>query len=103
NPDSQASQVFLQRMSDAEDYFSLVQSQGEFETTDEGRLFYGQSEEGEDRYVVVARTRSAVYTVSFLAGADSAEGAEVSENIFYRQADQLLYRLDSRFYKNIPE
>ncbi|MFD6098597.1 hypothetical protein ACFVWN_05000 [Nocardiopsis flavescens] len=67
------------------------------------RSFYGENESGENRYVVVSRTRSAVYTFSFSGDRSDVNAGVVPKNDFQRQAADVVQRMDNRFFLLIPE
>ncbi|MBB6120260.1 hypothetical protein [Nocardiopsis algeriensis] len=100
--DQSAQDIFSEVSSSAEDGFSSVESKGQRKWADSAHYFYGVAQGSVSRYMVVAQTRSAVYSVSFSGSSEDVEGGMVPEIDFERQSRDLIERLHGRFYRLIP-
>ncbi|MFY7068723.1 hypothetical protein ACOQFV_22940 [Nocardiopsis changdeensis] len=101
--DEQAAEVFESEISQAEQESNDSVEIDDHDWAGESRSFYWVSETGESHYLVVSRTRSAVYTFGFAGDSADANAGAVSKNAFQRQAADVVQRLDNRFFLLIPE
>lgn len=98
-----AGEFFEVQLAAAEEGFGSIESQSDQNWADEAHSFYGLDQDSVAKYSVVAQTRSAVYEVTFSGDPESAEGEDVPELDFERQAGDVVNRLDGRFSTVIPE
>ncbi|WP_157982367.1 hypothetical protein [Nocardiopsis sp. FIRDI 009] len=103
NRDRVAKDMLAQRLDEVESELVSVKSRADHEWSDGSHSIYGESASGVSKYIVVSRTRSAVYTVIFAGDPGSVEQGIVPEFDFQRQADALIGRLHERFFRVIPE
>ncbi|WP_306366641.1 hypothetical protein [Nocardiopsis sp. CC223A] len=101
--DEQAAQIFVSEVSEAERVNSGSSEVDDPSWAEESRAFYGVGEAGESRYLVILRTRSAVYTFDFAGDVSDANSGVVPKNDFTRQAEDVVERLHNRFFLLIPE
>ncbi|MFE3460451.1 hypothetical protein ACFXKD_23140 [Nocardiopsis aegyptia] len=100
--DEMAVEEFQDHVEEIDELFSSIEASGEQNWADSANSFYGSSNESVSQYVVVARTRSAVYTVKFSGDPASVDSGSVPELDFERQAEELVSRLQGRFFRVIP-
>ncbi|MFL1429316.1 MULTISPECIES: hypothetical protein [unclassified Nocardiopsis] len=101
--DGQAEQIFADEISEAEQEYAGPVEVDDHAWAEESRSFYGVGEAGENRYSVVSRTRSAVYTFAFAGDVSDVNSGVIPKNDFKRQAEGVVQRLDTRFSLLIPE
>ncbi|WP_152498618.1 hypothetical protein [Nocardiopsis prasina] len=103
NKDQLASGIFEKALETVPEEFSQIESQSTPNWADAAQSYYGENSSGVSQYLVVARTRSAVYTITFSGDPEGIESGRVPDFDFERQADALGSRLHDRFFSLIPE
>ncbi|MFE1170748.1 hypothetical protein [Nocardiopsis sp. NPDC058789] len=101
--DQVAEELFAEALESVPAEFSQIESQADPDWADAAQSFYGEDLDGVSQYLVVARTRSAVYTMVFSGDPEGLESGQVPEFDFERQGEALGSRLNDRFFTIIPE
>ncbi len=101
--DQVAERMLAEALEDVPAEFSQIETQSAPNWADSAQSYYGENLDGVSQYLVVARTRSAVYTIVFSGDPQGLESGRLPEFDFERQGDALGSRLNDRFYSIIPE
>ncbi|GAA3723004.1 hypothetical protein HDA32_000764 [Spinactinospora alkalitolerans] len=98
-------QEFDRRRGELESRFSHVYSQGEDSLTDESYSFYGEAdgESGVTRYILLSRTKSAVYEIQFDAQRSGGDSSAIPETAFRHEAEKLVSGMEIDLSLWIPE
>ncbi|WP_152436883.1 hypothetical protein [Nocardiopsis xinjiangensis] len=97
-----ASERFEQLSGDLSEGLGYVSSQGVPGFDDGAQYVYGENEDGEQSYIVMLQSKSAVYSIHFERQEEDSIG-EVTKNEFEGEAREIASFLDSGFDYWIPD